>query len=219
MIDNFRNPIATEVNAIPFPYWFICVLVQVIVLFSSLFYIKKLRDFTNNSPWLFGIILFIIGVCMNILSMHLWFPKEIFFPRLPNILFWLFTLGWCLYFSNSRLKKIVTTGIFLIAMSMLNIMGGLTSEKSWILYGGLILLWVPFIPVPSVIRSIVTIISSATFYIYMTHVFFIVLMSRIGVYNPYLNYLISLSLCILLMFLFQKLRDFSLLKNIYWSQV
>lgn len=206
LVNNFINPLATEVSAEPFPYWFICILVQIIIGFSILSRIKQLRDTANSSLWLFGIILLVMGAGVNLLSIHLWYSNESFYPRLPYILFWIFALGWCLHFAKSKFEKLVTTVILLLVIAV-TFMGGVTAEKFWILISGIILLWIPTIPVPLVVKSVARTIGAATFYIYILHVFLIWLMHKIGIYDPLVEITVALMGSLLVYFLSQGLRQ------------
>jgi acyl carrier protein len=211
LFNNFIYPTANHVSVWPFPYWFICLLIQIIILFSSLFSIKYLRHLANSSPWLFGTILLIVGVCISMLSMRLWYSNEPYYPRLPNVLFWLFALGWCLHFAKSRFEKLVTTGILLIIISMMFVfMNGINIEKIWILLGGIVLLWVPFVPMPPVVRSAIRTIGAATYYIYMTNFVLIFSLTHnvLGIYNPPIEMMVALLGSVLIMFSIQRLRQF-----------
>ena len=211
LFNNFIYPTANHVSVWPFPYWFICLLVQIIIFFSSLFSIKHLRHLANSSSWLFGTILLIVSVCISMLSLNLWYPNEQYYPRLPHVLFWLFILGWCLHFAKSRFEKLITTGILLIIISMMILfMSGVNVEKVWILLGGIMLLWVPFIPMQLVATSIIRTIGAATFYIYMTNFVLIFSLTHhlLGIYNPLIEMMVAFLGSVLIMFSFQRLKQF-----------
>jgi acyl-CoA synthetase (AMP-forming)/AMP-acid ligase II len=207
MFNNLVNPSATNISPLPFPFWFICLLVQILVLFYLLFLIKPLRYFANSSPWRFGLILLIPAVFTSMISTRLWYSNELFYPRVPHALFWLFALGWCIHFTKSRTEKLATTGILIITMSLM-FMNGITSEKFWILIGGAMLIWVPFISIPPIVKSIIQTISAATYYIYVTHISFIYLNERLGIYHPLTNITVSLLGSLLIWFLARRLREF-----------
>jgi acyl-CoA synthetase (AMP-forming)/AMP-acid ligase II/acyl carrier protein len=206
LFNNFIYPIANHVKVWPFPYWFICLLVQIIIVFSSLFSVKYLRHLANSSPWFFGTIPLIIGMCVSTLSMHIGYPNEPYYPRLPHILFWLFALGWCLHFAKSRSEKLITTAILLATL----LMSGVNMEKFWILFGGSMLLWVPLIPMPLVVRPVVRAVGAATFYIYMTNMLLIYSLTHniLGIYSPPVEMLVALLGGLLVMFAVQRLRQF-----------
>jgi acyl-CoA synthetase (AMP-forming)/AMP-acid ligase II len=207
MFNNFVNSSARNVSSLPFPYWFICLLVQIIVLFYLLFLIKPLRDFANSSPWRFGLILLIAAVFTSMISTRLWYSHEVFYPRVPHVLFWLFTLGWCLHFAKSRTEKLATTGILIITMSLV-FMNGINPEKFWILMGGAILIWVPSISLPPILKSIIRTISAATYYIYVVHMSFIYVIVKLGISYPLTNFIVSMLGSILIWFLVKRLQEF-----------
>lgn len=211
LFNNFIYPTATHVKVWPFPYWFICLLVQIIILFSSLFSIKPFRHLANSSSWLFGTIILIVSVCISMISMRLWYSNELYYPRLPHVLFWLFPLGWCLHFAKSRFEKLVTTGICLIALSIIFMfMNSTTVEKFWILLGVVMLLWVPFVPIPRVVRAVIQTIGAATIYIYMTNfvLIFSLTHNMLGIYNPFIEMIVVLLGNVLIMFSIQALKPF-----------
>ncbi len=207
LFNNFIISLGDRVSPLPYPYWFMSVLVQILVLFYLLFLIKPLRYFANSSPWRFGLILLITAVLTSMISMHLWHSNELFYPRLPHVLLWLFALGWCIHFAKSRTENLATTGILVITMSLM-FMNGITSEKLWILIGGAMLIWVPSISLPPILKSIIRTISAATYYIYVIHMSFIYVIVKLGISYPLTNFIVAMLGSILIWFLVRRLREF-----------
>ena len=207
LFNNFIVSSGDRVSPLPYPYWFMSLLVQILVLLYLLFLIKPLRYFANSSPWRFGLILLIPAVFTSMISMLLWYSNELLYPRVPHVLLWLFALGWCIHFAKARTEKLATTGILVITMS-LRFMNGITSEEFWILTGGAILIWVPSISLPPILKSIIRTISAATYYIYIIHMSFIYVIVKLGISYPLTNFIVAMLGSILIWFLVRRLREF-----------
>jgi hypothetical protein len=87
-------------------------------------------------------------------------------------------------------------------------MNGITSEKLWILIGGAMLIWVPFISLPPILKSIIRTISAATYYIYVVHMSFIYVIVKLGISYPLTNFIVSMLGSILIWFLVRRLQEF-----------
>lgn len=187
LFSNFVGPQATAI----FPVWFVNVLVQSIIIFSILFYLKPIRGFVGQSPWKFGLICLFFGVAFNRLVPLIW-DTTYLYDRVPHMLIWLFTLGWCIHFAQSKLKKVITTILCLVAASILL---GLDDPASQItLIGSPLLIWVRYIKIPQAIKLPVQMIGASAYYIYLTHMVFIHLVRNIGgVEEPLLNLVAGLT--------------------------
>lgn len=156
--------------------WFIANLVQTIVLFSIPFNIQAIRNFAKASPWRFGLVSLGIGVAMHILGPLLW-DSSYTADQVPHMLFWLFVLGWCIHFAKSRAEKITTTALSLMTVPAFLGFEGLSAW--WTLIGSALLLWLPYISIPRIIKSPIQMISAASYYIYLTVLIFITLVTKL----------------------------------------
>jgi hypothetical protein len=87
-------------------------------------------------------------------------------------------------------------------------MNGINPEKFWILMGGAILIWVPSISLPPILKSIIRTISAATYYIYVVHMSFIYVIVKLGISYPLTNFIVSMLGSILIWFLVRRLQEF-----------
>jgi hypothetical protein len=143
---NFQLPELQNSNAIFF-VWFIANLVQTVILFSLPFSIRAVRNFANRSPWRFGLISLGIGISTRLLYPYIW-DTSYLYDQVPHMLFWLFAFGWCINFAKSRVEKIVTTVIGVIIIPSF---WGLSELRSWwVLIGAMMLLWLPYVPIPKI---------------------------------------------------------------------
>jgi peptidoglycan/LPS O-acetylase OafA/YrhL len=161
----FSNFIDPGVSSI-FPVWFIQVLVQSMVLFALPFTVRSLRRYANAVPWRFGLIgmSFWVGVALVV---PLFWNTDHLYNRMPHLSMWVFIVGWCVHFAQSKNQKLITTLIFLLVT--LGVLRSATpSETVWML-GTVVLLWLPNVPIPQIIKIPIQTIGAAAYYIYLTH--------------------------------------------------
>jgi len=186
--------------------WFIANLVQTIILFSIPFSIRAVRNFAKASPWRFGIVYLGIGVATRILGPWVW-DTSYAADQVPHMLFWLFSLGWCIHFAKSRAEKIATTALILIIEPAFLGFEGL--QIWWTLIGSTLLLWLPYVSIPTIIKLPIQLISAASYYIYLTVLIFITLVTKlIGHDYPFITMSITLFGGVLIWAAVQALQQF-----------
>ncbi|MBW4441216.1 MAG: AMP-binding protein [Plectolyngbya sp. WJT66-NPBG17] len=180
----FSNFIDPDVASI-FPVWFINLLVQVILGFSLLFAVKPIRKFAAASPWEFGLTTLLIGILAKVGISSVW-DTAYLFDRVPHMLFWIFALGWMIQFSQAKPQKLITT---IILWAIVPILASLNHTYVWwMLVGGTLLLWLPTISIPQMIKSPLQVLGAATYYIYLFHMLFIHVVRNVaGIQNPWPN--------------------------------
>lgn len=182
------NLISVDENSI-FPVWFINVLVQIIVLFSLLFSAKAIQRLAKSAPWKFGVLVSIAGLGAAILGPFVWNTAYLY-DRVPHMVFWVFALGWTIHFCASKGQKMVTTG--LLAAVALIVLGATTSETWWVVLGGALLLWLPEVSVPHWLKSPFQILGASAYYIYLSHMMFVHIVSNVAhIPNPWLNTIVG----------------------------
>jgi len=154
-----------------FPTWFIQLLVQCIVLFALTFSLPIVRRWSSRSPWQFGIGALAAALALRA-SIPLVWNTDHLFNRVPHMMIWLVVLGWCIHFAQTRTQKGITsiliiTAVFIV-MGPAWILGD--TQAWWVLVGGLVLLWQPYLIVPKLIKQPIQVIGAATYYIYLTHI-------------------------------------------------
>lgn len=178
LISNFFNPVVSSI----FPIWFVQVLTQCMVLFCLPFTVRSVRDYARVAPWKFGLMFLAIAVSACIVGLQLWDTNHLY-NRVPHALFWIFVLGWCIHFAQSTAKKMATTAILLLLILVV-LRSDITPHTIWTM-GGVVLLWVQFVPVPQILKLPIQTVSAAAYYIYLTHIIFIHLLTRgVGVQSP-----------------------------------
>ncbi|MER3434134.1 MAG: hypothetical protein C4288_12070 [Leptolyngbya sp. ERB_1_1] len=202
LFSNFINPEVTSI----FPVWFITLLVQVILIFSLLFVIKPIRQFAAASPWEFGLATLLISILAKVGISSVW-DTTYLYDRLPHMLFWIFSLGWTAQFVQSQQQKIITT---IILWALVPILAHLDQTYAWwILFGGTLVLWLPVVSVPRIIKSPLQILGAATYHIYLFHMIFIHFVRNVaGIPSPWLNTVVGLSGGVLVWAMVQAVQRF-----------
>jgi acyl-CoA synthetase (AMP-forming)/AMP-acid ligase II/acyl carrier protein len=186
----FSNFVSPNVVSI-FPVWFINTLVQSITIFSLLFCFRGTRQFATKTPWGFGLFTLALGIFSNQLGPYVW-DANYLYNRVPHMLIWIFALGWCIHFAQSKLQKAVTTGL-LVATSGTLI--GFDDPQSYLmLVGGIAIIWVKLVRVPSLLKTPIQLIGASAYYIYLTHMIFIhIITDGLKVENPWVSSIFAIA--------------------------
>lgn len=188
-LGNFQIPELQNSNSIFF-VWFVANLVQTIILFSLPFSIKAVRQFARLSPWRYGLITFGIGVATHLVGPYVWDTSYVY-DQVPHMLVWLFSLGWCVHFAKSKTEKIITTAIAFIGAASFIGFEGLHSW--WVFIGSVMLLWLPSVGIPSIIKTPIQMVGAASYYIYLTTMIFVHVISHVlGIENPWITAVLTL---------------------------
>ena len=145
-----------------FPFWFVQVLVQCLVLTGLLFAIPAARQWAKRSPWAFA-----FGTTAALVLV--WWAAQIAWNTdhlrnlVPQRYLALLWLGWCCYAADTQPRKLLALGLG-VAFALVD--GGVSRTTGWIGAGLVATLFVPMISVPRLLRPAVQYISSATFTIF-----------------------------------------------------
>ncbi|MXO62527.1 AMP-binding protein [Qipengyuania oceanensis] len=145
-----------------FPFWFVQVLVQCLVLTGLLFAIPAARQWAKRSPWAFA-----FGTTAALVLV--WWAAQIAWNTdhlrnlVPQRYLALLWLGWCCYAADTQPRKLLALGLG-VAFALVD--GGVSRTTGWIGVGLVATLFVPMISVPRLLRPAVQYVSSATFTIF-----------------------------------------------------
>lgn len=186
----YGNLLGAEAQDIIFPAWFIQLLVQCIVIFTLILTVPNLKSWAKHQPWSFGLVFLAIAIALRLTMPQIW-DTDYLYNRVPHMFMWLLILGWVLYFSQTKMQKIILSLVFaVILLTGLNLK---FSQLIWIIGGGAILLWLPYLPIWRGLKNIVQNLSASAYYIYLTHMIFIhILHKNLGINSPLLNLIVSL---------------------------
>lgn len=163
------------------PYWFLEALLQLTVIVALIFSVPALRRHAARAPWQFGLMLFGTAIFVKVMAAML-VPHARLADRTPDAVFYLLALGWCLYFARTVSRKLVVSAIIL-GIAALELTGnslapwwtaraspGNFSQDVWLVFAGVLLMWLPRITLPAWLLPPITAIAAASFYIYLVHV-------------------------------------------------
>ncbi len=172
LVSNFEG----RYRSILEPFWFIETLFQLLLLVGAISFFPAARRFAGAAPLGFGLGLLLLAIAMR-LGGPLVFDHSGLAGRTPDQLFFLAALGWCAYFARSMAVRLAVFGGTLVFAALhsgfLAVPGWIASDaphrQVWLVCGMVLLLFVPRIPAPAVLRRLVMPIAAASFTIYVTH--------------------------------------------------
>jgi hypothetical protein len=146
-----------------FPFWFVQVLVQCLILTGGLFLIPAVRRFAANQPWPFALSVTTVLVAVWIVSPFVWNTDHLrnLVPQRYMALLW---LGWCCHFANAPLRRLLA---LILGVGFAYMDTGIDQRAAWVVLGTVSVLYVPTVRVPSLLRDGLQIVASATFYIFV----------------------------------------------------
>jgi acyl-CoA synthetase (AMP-forming)/AMP-acid ligase II/peptidoglycan/LPS O-acetylase OafA/YrhL len=159
------------------PYWFIEALFQSLLLLALLGSLRPVQRLAARSPLGFGAAFFGVAVAVKIVAGAA-FAHEPLLNRTPDQIIFLVALGWLLFFARSQVAKL---GLFALSLILAADQFGWFALPQWETIGGWnrgvwlpaaagLLLYLPRLPVPAPLRSLLVALSAASFTIYMLHI-------------------------------------------------
>ncbi len=140
-------------------FWFVELLVYILLAVAVLMAVPWVDRLERCAPFAFALGL----VAIALLSRY-----DIVDPGLPKPppVFWLFALGWALARARTHFHRITVSVITLVTLPGFF---GSTVRDVTVAAGILLLVWVPALPVPVVLRRVTGWLAAASLYIYLTH--------------------------------------------------
>jgi hypothetical protein len=153
-------------------YWFIEALIQILLVLAIVFSIPAFRRLQRLHPYAVS-----IGVLAATLAVR-YGTELISHPALstgaralqqyhvPQMVAWLFAIGWVAHYSTTPRRKLVLTAIVLATTP------GFAPEiiRTEVMIAALVgLVWIPSLPIPWPLNRLVGVVASASMYIYLTH--------------------------------------------------
>jgi len=177
LYDNFIDPFFDN----GLSYWFIDVLVQIMLIMSVLFSIKRIRDFAFQNQFIFGVLGVLLTLEIGFLVNHFWDTDNLY-NRLPHIKLWLYFMGIAIAAAITFRQKYLLVGalfIFFLYNEYLDM-----TDFSLSLYTLIAIIFVILaerIAIPTRLTPVINNIAGASLFIYMTHFQFFSLANKIFV--------------------------------------
>lgn len=195
------------------PVWFVLNLMQLLVLVGLFFSCKPLRlwlrnDASGNSLTLLSVTI-AFQALMYVFVQHMQY--KLFYPHMYLPVFW---LGWCTYHAGTRHQKWICTAM-LLTLIPLNVNIGI--QHLWLLFAGLVLIWIPKVHLPRAMNVIAVVVAAATFHIFIFNEFLLwqthEAFDHLGLHSRLLAFSIAMGACMLLWWLMDRVLPPSLRRN------
>jgi acyl-CoA synthetase (AMP-forming)/AMP-acid ligase II len=146
-------------------FWFIEVLVTILVVLAILLAVPAVRGIERRRPVLLPALLLVVGLLLrpDVLGSA---EATMRYGR-PQLVFWLFALGWLIQLCTGLTDRILVSVLVLVTLT-----GYFPDEpvRGLVVQTGLILLtWLPAVPVPRLLTPVLRCLAAASLWIYLTH--------------------------------------------------
>ncbi len=177
----YANLVEAKITVI-FPFWFVQVLVQCLLLIALLFSIPAMRKALKHSPWNFSVTVLLILIAIRAFYPYVWDTSHLnnLVPLRFMAIIW---LGWCFVYADTPARKAL---LVIAASGFALIDTGLRTQTAWLVFGSLAMAYVPYIMAPRIFSFIIQLLASATFYIFVFNGIFIYIVTHILKVDSYL---------------------------------
>jgi len=146
-------------------FWFVEVLVIILVVHAILLAVPSIRRIERRHPLLPPALLLGVGLLLrpDVLGSS---EATMRYGR-PQLVFWLFALGWLIQIASGRLGRVLVSVLVLVTLT-----GYFPDEPVRglvVQVGLLLLLWLPALPVPRLLLPVLRRLAAASLWIYLTH--------------------------------------------------
>ena len=181
-----------------YPFWFVCAYVQLLALLALPWLIPPLRQVFRERQEVFGYLALAAG---GVLSY--WASRNIhgdFFFMHPFAIGYLFALGWCAYFASDVYRKALLSAVLILSIFLFWKTYAI-QFKLFFAFLVLASLWLKQIPLPRLVARAAFTIASASFFIYIFHIFpveVLILMDARESWGPLPHWIVGISAALLL---------------------
>lgn len=181
MYENLVNRVLT----VTFPFWFVQVLIQCVIIMGLLFTVPAIRSYIKKDAWKHSFYLLLAFLFVRMVYPQVWvtdYPNNL----VPTRYMAFILLGWCMYFSREHYQKgLLAVCAFFLAylendvysikwMGIINL-----NAMAWMGIASLFILYLPHIRIPQLIKSYSHLIATSTFYIFIFNGSFIYIANEI----------------------------------------
>ncbi|MHA7285625.1 AMP-binding protein [Arthrobacter sp. MDT3-44] len=143
-------------------FWFVEMLTYILIGVTALLAVPWADRLQRLAPFGFALGLVAVGLISRYDIVDPGLPK-------PAPVFWLFALGWALACARTGLHRWTVSVLTLLSVPGFSSSATSTVHEVTVATGILLLIWVPALPVPTVLRRGVGWLAAASLYIYLTH--------------------------------------------------
>ena len=162
LVGNFLGPDVVK----GLSFWFIDVLVQCLALMALLLAIPQVRRMLRAHPFAGAICAVLVFTLARYAIQPFW-DTDPLYDRVVHEQIWLVALGWMLAQAKLRKERIVAIAIAIAVLTMDFLINGALRPITTAAF--LIILSAPRLPIPAFLARPITLIASASLFIYLTH--------------------------------------------------
>lgn len=177
----YTNLVEARITVV-FPFWFIQVLLQCLIVIGAMFSVSFVRNFATKSALKFSVVVMLLAIAVRAAYPFVW-DTDSLNDLVPTRFLAIIWLGWCAYFVSGTSQRLVLCAVG-IAFAILD--AGYSSKALWLMIGSVFLTLVPRVPVPLFVRRPINDVAAATFVIFALNGLFIFLFSRVLPDAPFL---------------------------------
>jgi acyl-coenzyme A synthetase/AMP-(fatty) acid ligase len=165
MINNFFNPSdPSRINGVPF--YFAEIYFQLFLLAALVFSFPRVRALFRDQPIASALGLFVAGVGFKLGVDAIW-DTHYLFQRVPQNYAWSFCLGILIALVRTTPQRLVALALAVVCSYVL---WGFASTSTLLYSGGLaMVLFLPTIRVPAIVKTVVGEIAAGSIFIYLVH--------------------------------------------------
>lgn len=198
----YANLVSAKITVI-FPYWFVQVLLQSLVLFGIMFSVPSLRTFAQKTPVVFSFTVLAFLIAVRVIYPFFWDTKYLnnLVPLRFMAIMW---LGWCFYFVKGWQQRLLLCSI---GVGFAFFDTGRSTITTWLVSGSIFLAFVPRVPIPSFSKKAFNAIAAATLYIFICNGLIIVLLGHIVPFeSAFIVFCITMLGCLSVWWTMERLR-------------
>jgi acyl-CoA synthetase (AMP-forming)/AMP-acid ligase II/acyl carrier protein len=170
----YANLMSAKIS-LTFPFWFVQVLLQCLLVIGVVFSVPRLRRHAASSPATFSFSLLAFLIAVRVIYPYFWDTRYLnhLVPLRFMAILW---LGWCFYIAENPRQKL---WMFVTGVGFALLDTKLAVTTGWLVIGSLFLAFVPRVPVPAFTSRLFNDIGAATFYIFIFNGLIILLQRHI----------------------------------------
>lgn len=187
LVNNFVTPFGTG-----FLFsWFVDIYVQCIALLMLLSAIPKVRQFIQQRPWIFSVILLSTAAVASYVGPLFWDTAHLM-HFVPHMYLWIFLLGWTIQYTRSPLQKFSITILLVFLTLVVDAIILFPSQYVWMLACVPLIIWTKSLPMPRPLILPIEILGGASYYIYLVHLGAFHVAEKLGLYHPLVDIVFGL---------------------------
>jgi amino acid adenylation domain-containing protein len=209
MIDTlllYSNLFGTHITNFGY-YWYIQVLLQILFILVLLFSIKPIFNIAKFEPFKFGLLLLVVSFLSFLLLLR-YLPNDWNLHRFPAVPMWYFMLGWCIYFSDTSIKRVAIghiLGFFAVIYFFLLYRAEHTLAQPLLIFVlGVLLLCQSKVTLIKPLNQFCYMLASSSLFVYLVHMPILQIVPKMITINSTVDKFIAIGVSLVVGYIFWK---------------